>query len=304
MSRGRLLAWLGPGLGIALLTCGGEPRPPPYGFAAAPEQHYRFEGEDRTEVDGQPVHVQRYADIRLVAEAPERGRTEIALYLDRYYVRVEGAPGGTTELALSERGIATRTPEEGELILGPDAERPGGGPVAELRERPAAGCELGSSGETIGTPWHSFDPILSGIALLDWILFGFPVLAPDAANTWSARRRVPPLGQYQLGMELDLRYERTSSPIEGGQRIRMSGLLQRPTLRIAPDFTGALALDHIGQVELGPEGRLREARLELRMRFDADSGSLVSSEHLVRIRCLDCTGSINSPPQAPDISNE
>ncbi len=302
MRRVRARVWLGPGLGIALLACAGEPAPPPYGFALAKEQRFRFEAEDHTLVDGAPVHVQRYADVRLVAEAFASGRTEIALYLDRYYIRVEGAPGGTTELALSERGLAARSPEQGDFVLAPDATRPGGGRVAELRERPVAGCELGPRGAIAGTPWHSYDPVLSGVDLLEWLLLGFPVLAADEANTWSARRPVPQLGQYQLGIELPLVYERMSSPVEAGQRIRVSGLVERPSLRVAPDLAGVLSLDHMGQLDLGPEGRVHESQIELRMRFNPDSGGLVSSQHLIRIRCLDCDGAVNSPSPIPDIS--
>jgi len=288
MRRWRTCAWLALGLGGALLACGGEPGPPPYGFGAAPEQRFRFEGEDRTDVDGEAVKVARFSELRLVAEEVVPGRTELALYLDRYYVRVEGAPGGTTELAISERGLAAHTPEEGDLTLAPDAERPGGGPVSELRDRPIGGGELKPTGEMNGEPWHSFDPILSGVALLDWVLIVFPVRAPDESTGWSAQRRVPALGQYELGMDLPIQYESASSEIEGGQRIRMSGLLRRPELRVAPDFVGALSLDLIGEAEFGSDERLREAQVELRMRFEAQSGSQVSSKHLVRLRCLDC----------------
>ena len=103
-------AWLGSAAGIALLACAEEPAPPPYGFALAEEQRFRFEAEDKTTVDGTPVRVQRYADVRLVADSFEPRRTELVLYLDRYYIKVEGAPGGTTELALSERGLAALSP--------------------------------------------------------------------------------------------------------------------------------------------------------------------------------------------------
>ena len=301
--RERLRVWLGSAAGIALLACADEPAPPPYGFASAEEQRFRFEAEDKTTVDGTQVRVQRYADVRLVAESFEPRRTELVLYLDRYYIKVEGAPGGTTELALSERGLAVRGPGEEGFSLAPGDARPGGGTVAELRERPVAGCELGPDGKVAGTPWRSYDPILSGIDLLDWILLGFPVLGGAESNSWQARRTVPQLGQYKLGLELPLRYERVAGDGEG-ERIRVSGLVQRSSLSVAPNYTGALNLDHLGQAELGPAGRIREAQIELRMRFNADSGGLVSSQHLVRIRSLDADDSINSPSPAPDIFDE
>ena len=303
LERARPRRWLGAALGLALLACAGEPVPPPYGFGAAQEQRFRFEAADRTYVDGTLVRVQRYADVRLVAETFETRRTELALYLDRYYIKVEGAPGGTTELALSERGLAARSPEEGEFNLAPDDARPGGGTIRELRERPVAGCELGPDGAIVGTPWRSFDPVLSGIDLLDWILLGFPVLSGGESSSWRARRTVPQLGQYQLGLELPLFYERTGGDGEG-KRIRVSGLVQRTSLSVAPNYTGALNLDHLGQVELGADGRVREAQFELRMRFNADSGGLVSSQHLVRIYSLDTDDTINSPSPAPDIFDE
>ena len=302
-SRERLHIGLGPALGLALLACAGEPVPPPYGFAAAEEQRFRFEAEDKTNVDGTPVRVQRYADVRLVVETFETRRTELTLYLDRYYIKVEGAPGGTTELALSERGLAARGPKEGEFSLAPGDARPGGGTVRELRERPVAGCELGPDGEIAGTLWQSFDPVLSGIDLLDWILLGFPVLSGGESSSWRARRSLPQLGQYQLGLELPLLYERADGDGEG-QRIRVSGLVQRASLSLARNYTGALNLDHLGEVELGADGRVREAQFELRMRFNADSGGLVSSQHLVRIRSLDIDGAINSLAPSPDIFDE
>ena len=68
----RFLAGLGPGvLLMGLLACyGAEPGPSPYGFTTAPEQRFRLETEEETQVDGEPVVVQRYADFRLVAESP------------------------------------------------------------------------------------------------------------------------------------------------------------------------------------------------------------------------------------------
>ncbi len=266
-------AWLGSAAGIALLACAEEPAPPPYGFALAEEQRFRFEAEDKTTVDGTPVRVQRYADVRLVAESFEPRRTELVLYLDRYYIKVEGAPGGTTELALSERGLAARSPEEGEFSLKPGDARPGGGTVAELRERPLAGCELGPDGELVGTPWRSYDPVLSGIDLLDWLLLGFPVLGGAESSSWQARRAVPQLGQYKLGLELPLLYERAIGEGEG-ERIRVSGLVQRSSLSVAPNYTGALNLDHLGQAELGPAGRIREAQIETKAAGAAKFGAV------------------------------
>jgi hypothetical protein len=159
-------------------------------------------------------------------------------------------------------------------------------------------------GALAGEPWNSFDPILSAVQLLDWALLGFPVLSDVEVNTWSGKRRVPPLGQYQLGMDIPLRYERLSPQIEGGRRVRSSGLVQRRGLQVAPDFRGTLQLDLRGEVDLEPTGRLSGVQLELAMRFEADSGSLVSSKHLARIRCRDCGGDINSPSEGPDNAKE
>jgi len=167
-----------------------------------------------------------------------------------------------------------------------------------------AGWELGPRGETQGTPWYSYDPVLSGIDLLDWILLGFPVFAGDDSSSWSADRAVPQLGQYRLGIELPLLYERTGGGIQAAQNLRVSGLVQRPSLRVAPKLVGALSLDHVGQLEIGPDGRMRASQLELRMRFNGEAGGLVSSRHMVRIRCLDCDDAINSPSWIPDILGE
>ena len=231
LAVGLLLAAGGPG-------CTEERTLPPYGFATRLEQPLRYEAEGRLEVDGHPVTVERYADLRLVAELREDARTEIVLYLDRYYMRVDGAPNGVSELALSEHGMAARSPGQGEIKLGPEDARPGGGRVSELLERPVAGCFIGPMGEVIGEPWRSFDPILSGIELLEWILLGLPVLEASGESGWSARRRAPTIGQYQLGIDIPLRYERVRNDSEpSGQRIRMSGLIQRSALTVAPGFT-------------------------------------------------------------------
>ena len=70
---------------------------PPYGFGAAPEQRFRFEADETTEVDGTPVKIVRVADVVLRAklEPSDSARaTEVELYIDRYFIRIEGAPHG------------------------------------------------------------------------------------------------------------------------------------------------------------------------------------------------------------------
>ncbi|MFQ5513467.1 MAG: hypothetical protein ACE5FG_03445 [Myxococcota bacterium] len=291
----------GPILALTLLlACRGEDAPSaaPWGFQDQPVQRFRLESDEQTVVDGERAEVQRYADFRLVHESVEKDRHELALYLERYYLRVKGAPDGGSEIALSERGLVIDDPERGRLRLGPTDPRPGGGPVAELLERPVAGCELSEQGRILGSAWTSFDPILSGVSLLDWVLLAFPLLDEPGRARWSGRRRVPPLGQYRLGIELPLFYERV------GERVRASGQLRRSRLEVAPGFEGALELDLRGETELGEGGGVQQSTLELGMRFESSAGALVSALYRTRIRCLDCSEPINSPPGTPDTTDE
>ena len=289
---------------VLLLACGSEfpIGVAPYGFAITPEQRFRLEGEDRTEIDGTTVVVDRYAELRVVSVTLAPGRYELSLYLDHFYLRVEGAPGGSSEVALSAQGLAVRSPNGGEMRLGPSDERPGGGRVQELLSRPVAGVEISETGEVAGEPWRSFDPILSGFAVLDWLLLALPVLSDSAKESWEGRRRVPALGQYELGVALPLRYERVSAA--GGEVVRASGLLQRRDLEVAPGFRGLLRLDVRGETELDSEQRVRQGVVELAMRFEAEGGDVVSSVHRTRIRCLDCPGAVNSPFVPPDTRRE
>ena len=277
-----------------------EPGPAPYGFDAAPEQHLRVEGEDETRVDDAPVRVRRYADVRLTLESHSPGRHQLSLYLVRYFQRVEGAPGGPSEIVLSEQGLSVSEAGREILRLSPTDARPGGGTLGELLEQAIAGCELEASGMVRGDPWHSLDPLLGGVEVLDWLLFAFPVLSSARADRWEGRRRIPPLGQYRLGMELPFHYEWFEGSSGDGGGVRASGLLQRTRLEVAPGLVGQLQIDARGETRFGPAGRVRRASLELDMRFEAESGPLVSSRHRTRILCLDCEGAINSARRGPD----
>lgn len=275
---------------VLVLACGAEAGPPPYGFDVTPEQCFRLEGEDPTVVDGTPVQIQRFAQFRLVVDAASQGRYELALLLERYYLRVEGAPGGTSEFALSSAGLLARGGPQGEMRLGPEEIGPGGASIRTLLSKPIGGFFVESSGAVIGTPWNSFDPLLAGVHVLDWVILALPVLAVEGeGEAWSGERALPTIGQYEFGVTLPLRYEHVSddAPV-AGKRIRASGVLERSDIEVAVGLDGDVRFDYVGEVEFDGSGRLAEARVELRVEFDASDGTEVSSRHHVRINADEC----------------
>ncbi|MCP4007448.1 MAG: hypothetical protein GY725_24985 [bacterium] len=249
------------------------------------------------EVDGETAQIQRFADLELRSLRDESGTLLVELFLNRYYTRVEGAPGGTTELSISARGLSTQTPQEGSQSLGPEAASPGGGTISQLRERPVAGVGLVEGGFVSDELWQSSHPVLFGIHLLDWLLLALPTEPGRQDDTWTGSREVPQMGQYRVGIELPLLY-RPSSGAEPG--VQVSGSVRRKSLRIAQDFEGALELDHVARAVFSPDGALADATLELRMSFTSSQGSRVSSRHRVRIRRLNDQGEINPDAEEAD----
>ncbi len=282
-----------------LLACSREPGPPPYAFAAHPVQRFRLEALDETDVDGSPVRVQRTAEFRLSLEPAGAEGHEIALTLERYWLRVEGAPGGTTELALSEQGLVVQAPNDSKQRLGPADPVPGGSSVRSVLSRPIASFISTDSGEVLGRPWHSQEPLVLDVPALDWMLLCLPILGA-ATGAWSGERALPPLGQYEFGLALPLRYERVAGPFADGSRILASGTLARDGVRLSAELTGDLELDHQGESDLDARGRLREARIELRFRFESPTGTKVSSRSRVLVRCTDCDGAVNPPAPPSD----
>jgi hypothetical protein len=271
-----------------VLGCPGKAGPPPWGFAERPDQRFRLSAEENLEVDGEPVRIQRIADARISLESHEDGRSELVLYLDRYYMRVEGGPGGETEFVLSDAGLISRGTAAGEVLLAPDDDAPGGGTIADLLEKPVGGAFVNAAGESHSSPWQSYDPFLSGIHLVDWVLFSLPTVGPPAPAVWDGSRPAPTIGKYVLGIEVPLRYESRPGEDGRGSRVRSAGVVQRSDLRIAPGLQGAIRLDQSAEARLDPAGRLLSSRLELRMRFDGTQGTQVASVHRFELRCRDC----------------
>jgi hypothetical protein len=267
--------------------------PPPYGFDVQPEQRFVLEAEDVTEIEGTRVLVQRYAQFRLVSEPVDSGGTALDVYLERYYESVDGAETGS-ELAISDQGIVVRGGKQGELRLGPEDKTPTAPSVAKLLERSLGGTIVLSSGEASGPGWHSYDPLLAEIDPLAWWLLSAPLVERGGATTWDGSREVPRIGQYRLGLELPLRYERLSPDPES--TVRAAGFARREALRLTEELQGRLELDFKGEAELAPDGRMSKATSELALRFTADDGGTISSTHRVRIR----SDSINSDSAAPD----
>ena len=282
---------LGAALLLGVLTACGDASVP-YGFDVAPEQRFRLEALDTTEVDGEIARVERYADFRL-AVRPASEITEIELYLERYYERVEGGPADAAEVAFSAQGIVVRTAGAGERQLGPDDPTPTAASVGALLGAPIESCVLAPDGAVRGLPGHSQDPLLAEIHPLRWVLLAFPVLSDAAA--WNASRELPRIGRYQLGVQLPLRYER----VDPG-RLRVVGFVERGSLRLGEDLSGALRVNLEGEIELGEGGRVAGAALQLSVEFDAADGSDIRSQHRLRVRCVDCPDSFNLAPQPPD----
>jgi hypothetical protein len=283
-----------------LLACSREPGPPPYALEAYPTQRFRLEALDETDVDGSPVRVERSAEFRLALEPGGEAGHEIALHLERYWLRVEGAPGGESQLALSEQGLFVQAPSEGSKRLGPSDPVPGGSSVRSVLARPIASFIASGAGDVIGRPWYSQEPLVLDVPVLDWLLLCLPVLADAATPAWSGERALPRLGQYEFGISLPLRYERASAVAPGASRVLASGSLQRDEVRVTDALSGSLELDHQGEADLDARGRVREARVELRFRFASPNGTRVSSRSRVIVRCTDCDGAVNPEPPAAD----
>ena len=290
MKRGLLLA-------LALLSCS-RAEGPPYGFAAAPEQRYRFEADETTQVDGTPVKIVRLADIVLRAKpaaSDTAGGTELELFVDRYFIRIEGGPGGDSELSVSEKGLRAVT-GEGPVQLGADEKTPGGDTVLELRARPVASVSLDAAGVSTGGIWTSPHPVWTGVSLLDWILLALPTRGPAGGKTWLATRILPQVGQYALGIDVPVRWTEAGGPLA----LTSTGSVTRDSLSLAENFSGRVAIDTHGQAELEADGRVREARVALSLDFAATNGTQVVSSHNIRILCTSCGGGVNSPQVPSD----
>jgi hypothetical protein len=284
-------------LGLALLSCS-KAQAPPYGFGAVPEQRYRFEADETTEIDGTPVKIVRAADLVLRAkpgadDAP--GATEIELFIDRYLIRVEGGPGGPSELSVSEQGLRAVT-REGPVQLGADEKTPGGDTVLEMRARPVASVALDSSGSTSAEIWTSPHPVWTGVSLLDWILLALPTREPPDRKPWVANRLLPHVGQYLLGVDVPVRWEEGTGPLA----LRATGAVSRDSLRLAENFAGKVDIQTRGEAALEDDGRVREARVQLAFDFTATNGTHVVSSHDIRIQCTSCGAGVNSPQQGSD----
>jgi hypothetical protein len=137
------------------------------------------------------------------------------------------------------------------------------------------------------------------VPVLEWMLLCLPVLA-GTEGAWSGERALPPLGQYEVGIALPLRYERADGPFGTQTRILSTGAVQRDDIRLTDALSGELDLDHQGETDLAPDGRVREARVELRFRFASPSGTRVSSRSRVLVRCTDCDATVNPPARPSD----
>ena len=291
---------------LLALACRGDAEPgvdlpPPFGFAAQAQQAFRLEAVDEIEVDGESVTVDRLADVSLSAEALAGGRAELTLMLVRFYMRVKDAPGGTSELAISDRGLISRAGDAPEQRLAPLERTPGGRSLDELLRGPIEGAVVSASGVVLGDPWHTLDPILTGVNVFDWVVLAFPVVE-DGPDTWRARRRLPPLGQYRFGFSLPLQYEREPG-VDGLTRIRASGTLKRSGVGVAEGLKGDIELEHAGEALVGPAGRVHSARIELQFRFEGTRGAQVTSRHRVEIRCTDCGEVVNPTAEESDTTS-
>jgi hypothetical protein len=288
----RLLALLSV---IAVLAC--EPGgPPPFGFEQEPTQRFVFEAEEQTEIDETPVSVVRYAELALDAAPAARGRTELALRIERYYMRIEGAPGGTREIAVSPRGLVLRDPDRGEIRLEGDEEGPEGRTLQGVLREAIASAVVQSDGALVGDPWRSRDPALQDLPLIEWILLALPIIGGPEESSWTGRRSIPPLGQYQLGSDIPLRFE-WADPI--GRQIRSSGFLQRQSVTLADGFSGLLQLDHTGQATLFPTGALERAKVELRVFFRPEDGADIRALYRAHLRCAECPATEDPSGGAP-----
>lgn len=285
-------------LALVLTACS-KVESPPYGFAAAPEQRFRFEANEITDVDGTPVRIVRLADVRLHATfAPSHSPhdTEVELFIERYFIRIEGGPMGDSEMRVSEDGLRAVT-REGPAQLGPDEKTPSGDTVSELRARPVASVTLDSAGLATTGIWTSPHPVWTGVSLLDWILLALPTRAPAEREPWTVKRLLPQVGNYALGIDLPVRWEQATGPLA----LRSEGSIARDSLRLAENFAGKLAIQTRGEADLADDGRVREARLSLRLDFAATNGTRVGSSHDIRVTCASCGPDVNPPAPGSDI---
>jgi hypothetical protein len=285
---------------LCLLACS-EPGPPPYGFATAPEQQWRFEAEETFDVDGTPAKSVRLADVVLRAKREEQGETELELFIDRYASRTEGTPDGGSELSISEQGLWVSTKDTGRVGFGPNEKTLAGDTPLEMRARPVAAASLDTNGDVLAPIWQSPNPALIDVALLDWLIVALPTRAPEGERAWVARRTLPQTGRFSLGVDLPLRWE--ADPDAPG-RLRASGSVTRESMRVADGLEGRLSLDARGEAELLPDGRVRVATFELRLDLAATDGGHVASRHLVRATCTSCDATVNSPAGSSDSAKD
>jgi hypothetical protein len=273
---------------LCVLAC--SVKAPPYGLRTFPEQRWRFEADETTEIDGTRVSIVRAADFVLRAQPKSGQDTPLDLYVDRYRIRVEGAPGGSSELQVSEQGL-TATTAEGPVSLGADDKTPGGDTVKELRARPVSSVELDARGIATHAVWSSPHPVWAGVSLLDWWLLALPPEGPGEVD-----RRLPQIGQYDLDLELDMRWH------EGPEARTHHGdtRAHSDSLHLASGFEGRADVQVHSDAEYLPDGRVREARLRLALDFTATNGTHVQSSHTIRWTCSDCGAGVNPPGPGPD----
>ncbi len=296
-----------PALVVALVssligaTACSPPGPPPYGFASAPEQRWKFQAEETFDVAGTAAKSVRLANVILRARPEQSGETEVELLIDRYAARTEGTPDGGSELSISEQGFWIQTKETGRVGFGPNERTLAGDTPLELRERAVASATLDTNGDVVAPIWQSPSPVLIDIALLDWILFALPTRAPEGERAWVAQRALPQTGRFSLGVDLPVRWELDPAAPD---TLRASGSLTRESMRVANDLAGRLSIDVRGQAKLLADGRVREATFELRLELTPDDGTSVSSRHLVRVECESCDAPVNSPAQSSDSAGD
>ncbi len=277
--------------------------PPPYGFDRAPKQWFQVESEHTTRIDGTAVRVESYAELHVVGTPLERGGATLDVYLDRYFESVQG-DDVAREVGISPLGIVvtdSEQGEQGEARLGPDDSTPTAGSVSELLERPLGSVTVSSRGVVSGTPFHSYDPLLAQVTPLEWMLLTLPVLPDGGDAVWQGSRELPPIGEYRLGIQLPLRYEREPGEGEADKLvIRAAGSARRRGIELTAGLAGDIELVYRGETTLDQEHRLAKATGELQLTFTGHDGSRVESSHRVRIRCAFCAEGINSPEPAPD----
>ena len=259
---------------------------PPYGLGKFPEQHWRFEADELTEIDGTKVTIERAADVVLRAEPEPERDTPLDLYVERYRIRIDGAPAGTSELQVSELGL-TATTAEGPVSLGAGDPTPAGDTVLELRARPVASAELDRFGAATHPAWASQHPVWAGLSLADWWLLALP---PQGSPAGPTLRALPQIGQYALGLDVPMRWQ-------GGAG---EGRVSADSLHLASGFDGRAEVEARSQADLAPDGRVRAARLQVALDFKATNGTHVRSSHKIRWTCSDCGPGVNPPPPRPD----